>query len=419
MYPELTRAFSNFSTFAVAQGVAHFLTTDRIKSVANELDKFALLLAAMVHDFRHPGCNNAYLVKSSHDLALRYNDESVLECHHVSEGFQLLHQPRFDIMCQLEDEERRRVRYVAIQAVRVTDLAVGARLVNTFKSKLATTVSLGKTSEEDRQLVLNMVLKCSDVSHPARPLKAHLLWTDLITEEFYRQGDFERRLGLSMSPLCDRADHNLPKSQLGFIQFVVRPSYAVFAEYLGTNEHLEQLDRNVEFWQKEAQAGDPAEKRQMTDITITRRSDEDLYRGPGPYMPLTHCPLQASEVEAHREASDQTDADSFLSFDGGKAGGAGAEQDDGAERMREPGQGGRRASTAVAREATSSMDEDDDEEVGEVVMVSHEGQIDEILSRHSDSFAARAKDMDTTHGARQSDLEAVQAAHGIVAHRGA
>jgi len=58
-----------------------------MRSIANSLDKFALLVSAFLHDYRHPGCNNGFLVKTSHDLALRYNDESVLECHHASEGF--------------------------------------------------------------------------------------------------------------------------------------------------------------------------------------------------------------------------------------------------------------------------------------------------------------------------------------------
>jgi len=121
------------------------------------------------------------------------------------------------MLVNLEDEEQRRLRYVAIHAIRVTDLAVGARLVAEFKSKLSSDPTSEELSDDDRQLALNMVLKCSDVSHPARPLHLHLLWTDLITEEFYRQGDFEERLGMPISPLCDRADHNLPKSQLGFI----------------------------------------------------------------------------------------------------------------------------------------------------------------------------------------------------------
>jgi 3',5'-cyclic-nucleotide phosphodiesterase len=36
------------------------------------------LFAAVTHDYEHPGLNNNYLVKTKSDLALIYNDFSVL-----------------------------------------------------------------------------------------------------------------------------------------------------------------------------------------------------------------------------------------------------------------------------------------------------------------------------------------------------
>ncbi len=45
----------------------------------------ALLLGALIHDFKHPGKSNAFLTKTGHTLALTYNDVSILENYHLSE----------------------------------------------------------------------------------------------------------------------------------------------------------------------------------------------------------------------------------------------------------------------------------------------------------------------------------------------
>lgn len=35
---------------------------------------------------------------------------------------------------------------------------------------------------------MQMMMKCADISHPARQWKVHERWSLLICEEFYRQG---------------------------------------------------------------------------------------------------------------------------------------------------------------------------------------------------------------------------------------
>lgn len=57
-------------------------------------------------------------------------------------------------------------------------------------------------------------------------------WTMQLLEEFFRQGDKERTLGLPFSPLCDRNNTLVAESQIGFIEFIVEPSMQVCSDML-------------------------------------------------------------------------------------------------------------------------------------------------------------------------------------------
>lgn len=99
------------------------------------------------------------------------------------------------------------------------------------------------------------MIKCADVSHPARQWTVHRAWSQLITEEFYRQGDRERELGLPISPLCDRTTHNLPKSQLGFVNFVVFGAFQSFSDFCGVTTWTDVLKENEARWKALAASG--------------------------------------------------------------------------------------------------------------------------------------------------------------------
>ena len=58
------------------------------------------------------------------------------------------------------------------------------------------------------------MVHCADLSGPTKPLSLYRKWCGRITEEFFQQGDKEREAGMDISPMCDRQNANIEKSQV-------------------------------------------------------------------------------------------------------------------------------------------------------------------------------------------------------------
>ena len=77
-----------------------------------------------------------------------------------------------------------------IKLVLSTDLAKHAKIIDKWK-KLSKN-SLNFDDPENRTLTMQMIIKCSDISNPAKEYQAHSRWSELVIKEFYSQGDLER-----------------------------------------------------------------------------------------------------------------------------------------------------------------------------------------------------------------------------------
>mmetsp|Transcript_12641 Transcript_12641/g.22917 ORF Transcript_12641/g.22917 Transcript_12641/m.22917 type:complete len:128 (-) Transcript_12641:146-529(-) len=77
-------------------------------------------------------------------------------------------------------------------------------------------------------------------------------------------GDREVELGIPISPLCDRRTVKRADSQIGFLKFVIRPTYALLGEILPRvkEEVIPIIDRNINYWTRE--------KSRMSLITLTQ-----------------------------------------------------------------------------------------------------------------------------------------------------
>ncbi|XP_055599237.1 dual specificity calcium/calmodulin-dependent 3',5'-cyclic nucleotide phosphodiesterase 1-like [Uranotaenia lowii] len=218
---------NNLHAADVAQTVHHILCQTGMMHWLTDLEIFATLLAALIHDYEHTGTTNNFHVMSGSDTAMLYNDRAVLENHHISAAFRVLKEDDCNVLQNLSKEEYRELRSLIIDMVLATDMSFHFQQLKNMRNLLTLA-----EPQVDKSKALSLVLHCCDISHPAKRWDIHHKWTMLLLEEFFRQGDLEQELGLPFSPLCDRNNTLVAESQIGFIEFIVEPSMAVCADML-------------------------------------------------------------------------------------------------------------------------------------------------------------------------------------------
>ncbi|XP_032584705.1 calcium/calmodulin-dependent 3',5'-cyclic nucleotide phosphodiesterase 1 isoform X3 [Drosophila mojavensis] len=221
---------NNLHAVDVMHTMHYCLCNTGLMNWLTDLEIFASLLAALLHDFEHTGTTNNFHVMSGSETALLYNDRAVLENHHVSASFRLMREEDANILSHLSRDEYKELRTLIIDMVLATDMTFHFQQLKIMRSLL--------TLQEptiDKSKALSLVLHCCDISHPAKHWDVHHRWTMLLLEEFFRQGDLEKELGLPFSPLCDRKSTLVAESQIGFIDFIVDPSMTIMSDML---EHI-------------------------------------------------------------------------------------------------------------------------------------------------------------------------------------
>eukprot|EP00161_Ancyromonas_sigmoides_P023395 TRINITY_DN7340_c0_g2_i1.p1 TRINITY_DN7340_c0_g2~~TRINITY_DN7340_c0_g2_i1.p1 ORF type:complete len:993 (+),score=468.33 TRINITY_DN7340_c0_g2_i1:98-2980(+) len=242
----------------VAQTFHCFLASGGFGQSFPQVEVMAGLWAAAIHDYRHPGVNNAYLVNVNDPVAVTYNNRSVLENMHAAEGLRLLDQDEFNFISDLSKEDQTTIRSTVIDTVLATDMKFHGEYVSKLKT-LTSLNGIDPADREHRMLTLQIAIKASDISNPAKQRSLCVAWADRIMEEFFAQGDLEAKASVPVSPFCDRATTVVAKCQVGFIAFVVKPMFQVFSTELSselTEEIMRNIDDNEEAWKALAAQSD-------------------------------------------------------------------------------------------------------------------------------------------------------------------
>ena len=279
----------------------------------DHIDILSYFLASLLHDVGHPGLNNSYQQNKQTKLALKYNDKSILENYHSYKGLRLFTKNSSDILEFLSADEKKIFRKRFISCIFATDMAYHSSVLSNIASKIdkinaaietenqnsnKNNNNLAGASKEDQNIskkyngfaleetdekhllsqkrikkffeididgenlnnqknikfelqqdFLNLLVHSSDVSNPSKDLTVYSIWTKLVMQEFFNQGELEKSENLPVSYLCDRVTTNVPKSQVGFINFIVAPLFKTISFYLPSVSIFEEnVKRNLDYF---------------------------------------------------------------------------------------------------------------------------------------------------------------------------
>ena len=266
-YLETTLYHNSLHGADVCHSLFLYITNSNIEEICQTsiLDLLGLIISASGHDLGHPGYNNNFEVNSCSDLALNYNDISVLENYHASNLFKILRKDENNILEKMEIDDSKNIRKRMINQILATDMKNHAMVLSSIKAKISeweSNINLNenkkfqflsgeeKTKFDEQQMMLNYLIHTADLAHNTKKFEISLKWVELLTQEFWKQGDVEKEKKLNISFLCDRNDFDVPQSQVGFIRGFILTTFDILVTMFPSLEFtLNNANNNIKEWQ--------------------------------------------------------------------------------------------------------------------------------------------------------------------------
>ncbi|XP_061573915.1 dual 3',5'-cyclic-AMP and -GMP phosphodiesterase 11A [Cololabis saira] len=248
-----TVAYHNWRhAFNVSQCMFAMITTASFQDVLTDAEMLALMVGCLCHDLDHRGTNNAFQAKTGSALALLYGTSATLEHHHFNHAVMILQSEGHNIFANLSSKEYSNMMQLLKQAILSTDLTLHfERRPKFFDYVLCGDFSW--TDEGHREALRSMLMTACDLGAVTRPWKISKQVAELVTSEFFEQGDRERsELKLTPAAIFDRnRKDELPALQLEWIDGICKPLYQAL---LKLNKKLQPMvdgiNANREKWQE-------------------------------------------------------------------------------------------------------------------------------------------------------------------------
>ncbi|KAL7668580.1 hypothetical protein ACOME3_009281 [Neoechinorhynchus agilis] len=162
------------------------------------------------------------------------NDSSILENYHIALGWEVLQRPGNNFLHRSSEKEFNEFKKNTIEIILATDVSGHKAAVEDFKAKHYKDGMFKNNfdwkSKQNRLDMLKMTIRMADGGTPCKPWNIYQRWAKAVQEEFYLQGDEEKKLGIDVTPNCDRRRVNELEVQIKFIKFSTLPILEILTD---------------------------------------------------------------------------------------------------------------------------------------------------------------------------------------------
>ena len=244
-----TNSYHNFSH---AVSVIHFLymmiKTMNISTQIDEINLFALMISALIHDIDHPGHTNLFEINSETKLAKKYNNKSILENHHCEFGLNLINLPKIKLLNNLSHNEQIIFKEIITKSIMSTDMFYHNKLVDKLKQK-----NISQTNKEiNKQILLCQgLLHLSDLCNSFKPFDTLFNCINLLQQEHINQIKKEKENNIFQSIHLVKQNDNLFNSEINFEKNIVLPLCEELEYYFPMIKILNgRIQTNIKIWQR-------------------------------------------------------------------------------------------------------------------------------------------------------------------------
>jgi hypothetical protein len=218
------------------------------------LTKFALILAALIHDVDHSGVSNDTLVKENHPLAIQYQNQSVAEQNSFDISWNLLMEPSYDNLRRAiyhSEREYKRFRQLLVNSVMATDIMnkdLKERRNHRWEYAFAEDESPYEQIGNDNlkaTIVIEHLIMASDVAHTMQHWSIFRHWNEKLFNELCDAYESGR---IANDPV-----EGWYKGEIGFFDFYIIPLAMKLKECgvfgVSSDEFLSYAQQNRAEWE--------------------------------------------------------------------------------------------------------------------------------------------------------------------------